>query len=132
MGSKGRVLVIDDDRDFLEYITIILESKGYEVFGTESAEEGLNLARQIKPHVVLVDCMISYVLDGLNVLRTMRSDPELSRIPVVMISAIISADEKGLLLAGEKLEPDAFIIKPIEPSSLLQTIEKFVSVPDSL
>jgi len=129
MTGKRRILVVDDDPDFLEFMKIILESKGYGVFVTESAEEGLSLARQIKPDVALVDCMISYVLDGPNVLHTMRSDPELSRIPVVMISAIINADDKSLLSDDERLQCDAFITKPVEPKLLLQKIEELVTRP---
>ncbi len=123
MASEGRVLVIDDDADFLDFVRIILESRGYEVITTESVEEGQRVWRKWRPDVVLVDCMISYVLDGLNMISAVRADPELGATPIVLISAIVSASADGLLPSGERLECDAFISKPVAPDELLRTVE---------
>ena len=129
MVAKGKILVIDDDPDFLEFATIVLESEGYEVYTAESTGEGLSEMRRLKPDLVLLDVMISYTLDGLNVTREMRGDPELREIPLILISAIVSREEATLSPTGEHLHADFFMSKPIEPSELLEQVGKFIARP---
>lgn len=124
MDAKLRVLVIDDDSDFCEFVKIILEANDYEVFTARNADEGLALARRVQPHVALVDVMMSYILDGINLTQTMRSDPACSQIPIILISAIISAESDGLLPPGQQLDCDAFMSKPIAPQALVAKIEE--------
>jgi CheY-like chemotaxis protein len=122
MTCKGSVLAIDDDRDFLEFVRIILEANGYEVYTAEDAEEGLALARRIQPDIALVDVMISYVLDGLNLTKALRDDPQCGQIPIILISAIVSAEQDAFLPKGKKLCCDAFMSKPVEPRALLRKV----------
>ena len=126
MKPKGKVLVIDDDSDFLEFVRIILEKNGYQVYTAQNADDGLALAREAQPDIALVDVMMSYVFDGLNLTQTMRHDPQCSQIPVVLISAIISAESDGLLPPGQPLECDAFMSKPVAPKALLVKIAELV------
>lgn len=129
MAAKGKILVIDDDPDFLEFVTIVLESRGYEVYTAEDASEGLATMRQVKPDLVLLDVMMSYALDGLNVTREMRGDPELREIPLILISAIVSREEAALFPTDEYLHADLFMSKPIEPAELLKQVGKLVARP---
>ena len=129
MAAKGKILVIDDDPDFLEFVRIVLESRGYEVYTAENAREGLATMRQVKPDLVLLDVMMSYALDGLNVTREMRSDPELREIPLILISAIVSREEAELFPTDEYLHADLFMSKPIEPAELLEQVGKLIARP---
>lgn len=126
MSSAGKILVVDDDPDFVEYTRIVLESQGYEVQTAATAEQALRMMRQDKPDVALLDVMMSYVLDGLNLTRQMRDDPELRNIPVIMISAIVSREEAGVFPTDEYLAVDAFMTKPVEPADLLQQIAALI------
>ena len=126
MNRKGKVLVIDDDSDLLEFVRIILETNGYQVFTAQNADDGLALAREAQPDIALVDVMMSYVLDGLNLTQTMRHDPLCNEIPIVLISAIISAESDGLLPPGQQLDCDAFLSKPFAPQVLLDKIAELV------
>ncbi|MGQ9492314.1 MAG: response regulator transcription factor [Anaerolineae bacterium] len=126
MSSAGKVLVVDDDPDFVEYTRIVLESQGYEVQTAATAEQALRMMRQDKPDVALLDVMMSYVLDGLNLTRQMRDDPELRNIPVIMISAIVSREEAGVFPTDEYLAVDAFMTKPVDPADLLQQIAALI------
>jgi CheY-like chemotaxis protein len=90
MSSAGKILVVDDDPDFVEYTRIVLESQGYQVRTASTVDLALSLMREERPDVALLDVMMSYVLDGLTLTRQMRDDPELSKNPVIMISAIVS------------------------------------------
>nr|MBC7246082.1 response regulator [Chloroflexota bacterium] len=126
MSPAGKVLVVDDDPDFVEYTRIVLESQGYEVQTAATAEQALKMMRQQKPDVALLDVMMSYVLDGLNLTRQMRDDPELRDIPVIMISAIVSREEAGVFPTDEYLAVDTFMTKPVDPADLLQQVAKLI------
>ena len=90
MSPPGKVLVIDDDPDFVEFIRIILEAGGYSVVCTYNAEQGLSLMRTEHPDLVLLDMLMSYTMEGLDVTRTMREDPELRKIPLIVVSAVLT------------------------------------------
>jgi len=126
MTSSGNVLVVDDDPDFVEYTRIVLESQGYRVQTAATADLALKMMRQDHPDVVLLDVMMSYVLDGLNVTRQMRDDPELRHVPVIMISAIVSREEAGVFPTDEYLSVDVFLTKPVDPADLLEQVAKLV------
>ncbi|HUT14801.1 MAG TPA: response regulator [Anaerolineae bacterium] len=120
--SSGKILIVDDDPDFVEYTRIVLDSQGYQVQTAATAEVALRMMRADRPDVVLLDVMMSYVLDGLNIARQMRDDPELRDVPVIMISAIVSRQEAGLFPTDEYLSLDAFMSKPVDPADLLRQV----------
>jgi len=126
MLSAGRILVVDDDPDFVEYTRIVLESQGYEVQTAATTDAALRMMRQNKPDIVLLDVMISYVLDGLNLTRQLRDDPALKDTPVIMISAIVSREEAGVFPTDEYLSVDAFMTKPVDPADLLSQVAKLI------
>jgi CheY-like chemotaxis protein len=126
MLSAGRILVVDDDPDFVEYTRIVLESQGYEVQTAATTDAALRMMRQNKPDIVLLDVMISYVLDGLNLTRQLRDDPALKDTPVIMISAIVSREEAGVFPTDEYLSVDAFMTKPVDPADLLGQVAKLI------
>ncbi len=122
MADAKRVLVIDDDPDFCDFVRIVLSANGYLVRTAVSAGEGLELMRAERPDLVIVDVMMSYVLDGWTVSREMFYDPKLRDIPVMMVSAVVSSDEDDLLPTGENGRVDAFMSKPLDPAALLQKV----------
>lgn len=124
MAPAAKVLVVDDDPDFVEYTCIVLESQGYEVRTAANGDLALRMMREEKPDVVLLDVMMSYVLEGLNVTRQMRDDPQLRDVPVIMVSAIVSREEAGIFPTDEYLAVDLFLTKPIDPADLLQQVGK--------
>jgi len=127
MAARATVLVIDDDPDFLEFARIVLESQDYEVLAVESAAEGLALMRQADPDVVLLDVVISYAFNGLDVTREMQNDPQLKGIPLILISAIVRGDELGLFPPDDGLHRHLFMSKPIEPADLLRRVNELTT-----
>jgi CheY-like chemotaxis protein len=123
MAARAIVLVIDDDFDFVEFARIVLESDGYEVLAAARADEGLALMRQSQPNLVLLDAVISYTFAGLNVIREMRNDPQLGKIPLILVSAIITGEETDLFPEDEDQTYDLFMSKPIDPADLLKQVE---------
>jgi CheY-like chemotaxis protein len=122
MADTKRVLVIDDDPDFCDFVRIVLSANGYQVRTAASTGEGLKLMHAERPDLVIVDMMMSYVLDGWTVSREMHFDPQLRDIPVMMVSAVVSSEEDELLPTGENGRMDAFMSKPLDPSALLRRV----------
>lgn len=120
------ILVIDDDPDFVGYVDIILSANGYCVETAENADDGLTLARTAQPDLVIVDLMMSYGLAGCIVTREMARDPALRRIPVLMVSAIVSDCDDEIIPTGEDGHIDAFMTKPLDPSDLLACVADLV------
>ena len=125
VGTK-RILVIDDDPDFLDYVRIVISANGYDVGTASSAPEGLEMMRHTPPDLVIVDVMMSYALDGWIVSQEMSSDPRLRHIPVIMVSAVVSEKDDALFPVGIAERVDAFMTKPVEPSALLKRIAELV------
>jgi CheY-like chemotaxis protein len=116
------VLIVDDDPDFREFVRIVLESHGYRVMEAANAPSGLALMRDYLPGLVLLDAMMSYELAGIGIIKTVRSDPELRHIPLILISAVLSDDEDRFLPSDERNMVDRFLTKPISPDDLLAEI----------
>ncbi len=126
MSSTGSILIVDDDPDFLEYTRIVIESRGYRVRTASTTEVAMRLMQEEKPALVLLDVMMSYVLDGWNIARRLRSDPQLKDVPIIMISAIVSRDEASLFPTDDYVSIDSFMTKPVDPAELLCQISRLV------
>ena len=131
MAGK-RIVVIDDDPDFLDYVRIVLACNGYTVETCTSSEQGIGCIRRVRPNLVIVDFMMSYVLDGVAVSRAMREDARLADIPILLVSAVVSEQDDQLLTREEKARVDAFLSKPINPAQLLQHVQRLTEPSDCL
>lgn len=123
----AKILVVDDDPDFVRLTRRILQSKGYEVVTAASGQQALAVMRKEKPDLVLLDIMMSYILDGLDVSREMAQDPQLRDVPVIMVTSLTGARAQGVMPAGSEYIPvDEWIHKPIDPDALLARIEEML------
>ena len=113
-----RILLIDDDVDFVKATTKVLESKPYEVVAAYDGKEGLEKARNEKPDLVLLDILMPKV-DGFAVAEQFKKDQALSKIPVVALTSF--SDSYGQPFAFEVSD---FIQKPVSPKDLLAMVEK--------
>jgi len=118
-----KILVVDDDPDFINLMKRILRSKQYEVVTAANGQRALQVMRQEKPDLVLLDIMMSYILDGLDASREMAEDAELRDIPVIMVTSLTVAREQTTLPSDEYISVEEWINKPIDPESLLARIE---------
>lgn len=121
-----KIMVVDDDPDFVEITRTILLTKGYKVVTAASGDEALTKVRADKPDLILLDIMMDTILDGVNVSQELRDDPELRQIPLVMVSSIASTEHAEMFPTGEYLHVDAWLSKPIQPKDLLKTVARFV------
>lgn len=119
----AKILVVDDDPDFLRLTRTILASKDYEVITAANGEQALATMRKDKPDLVLLDIMMSYILDGLDVGREMAEDVELKDIPVIMVTSLTGARAQVELPSDEYIPVEDWIHKPIDPDELLERVE---------
>ena len=125
MEKKAKILLVDDYVDFVEATKTILESKPYEVIVAYEGDEGLRKAREENPDLVLLD-VIMPVKDGFTAAEQFKKDPQLSKIPVLMLTAFAAkGGETSIPVSrGYTLEAEDYIDKPISPKELLARVEK--------
>jgi signal transduction histidine kinase/DNA-binding response OmpR family regulator len=116
-GSAGTVLVVDDDRSVHSILEDALSGEGYHVAHAFSGEEGLRMAKEIHPDLVTLD-IIMPSKDGWAVLRDLKATPELSDIPVVIVT-IMGDSELGYALGAAD-----FVTKPFDTDALLKTVSR--------
>ncbi len=117
-----KIVVIDDDKVTRKLLTELLNRNGYEAYGAHDGMEGVALVKWEQPELVLTDLLIP-LLDGIGVCQQVKSDPELSGIKVIVMSAL-----KNPLLVREARDAgaDDFIDKPIRTNTLLELIARLL------
>jgi len=125
MEKKAKILLVDDDADFVESTKMVLESKPYEVIVAVNASDGLRKAKEEKPDLILLD-VIMPVEDGFTAAEQIKKDPELAKIPVLMLTSYsVKGTETSIPRSrGYALETDDYIDKPVSPDDLLALVEK--------
>ena len=122
---KNKILVVDDDPKALELIEAMLIPVGYYVVTLVDSTKMINIVRQVKPDLILLDIMMP-LEDGYTILNKLKKGLDRSNIPVVMITALGQDDNKVIAsICGAS----AYITKPIDKKVLLETIARFL--PDS-
>ena len=122
----SKILIVDDDPDFVEATRLVLEPQGYEVISAANGDQGLVKVREEKPDLVILDVVMASVLDGLHMSEEMYKDPAHREIPVLMVTSIANIDYAALFPTDEYIHIDGFMSKPISPDKLLSTIEKLL------
>ena len=125
MERKAKILLVDDDADFVESTKTVLESKPYEVIVAVNGDECLRKAREDKPDLILLD-IIMPVEDGFTAAEQLKKDPGLAKIPVLMLTSY-STRGAGTSIPrsrGYELEAEDYIDKPVSPQDLLDTVAK--------
>jgi DNA-binding response OmpR family regulator len=123
---KPSVLVVDDDRKMVDLIRIYLERDGYRVFSAYDGLKALELARNTRPGLIILDLMLPRV-DGLDVCQTLRAE---STVPIIMLTAKTTEEDK---LTGLELGADDYVTKPFSPRELVarvRTVLRRVSRPE--
>jgi DNA-binding response OmpR family regulator len=115
-----RILIVEDQPDICKLIRMTLEFGDFEIHEAHDGESGLNMARAIRPTVMLLDVMMPGLLDGYQVCTRIKQDPDLKAIRVVMLTARGQATD---LAAGEAAGADAYLVKPFSPLELIDRVE---------
>jgi DNA-binding response OmpR family regulator len=112
---KPAILVVDDDRKTVDLICLYLEKDGYRVMEAYDGRQALDIARNRRPGLIILDLMLPKV-DGLDVCRLLREE---SNVPIIMLTAKTTEDDK---LAGLDLGADDYVTKPFSPRELIARV----------
>src|SRR5580693_5093293 len=121
-----KVLVCDDERHIVRLIQVNLERQGYEVVTAFDGKEGLEKIRSEKPNLVVLDVMMPY-MDGFEVLKTIRREPETENLPVIMLTA--KAQDKDVF-EGYHYGADMYLTKPFNPMELVTFVKRITENTD--
>ena len=123
-----KILVVDDDPDLVESVTMILESRNHEVIQAYGGIEGLEKAKAEKPDAIILDVMMPDK-DGYAVCKELKGDPEYSDIPILLLTAVVSQIPSSTYTSrmGMETEADDYIDKPVEPGELAKLVERLLA-----
>lgn len=122
--AAARILCIDDEKEIIDLIRLILGRKGYEVVGAIGGEAGLAQARSWKPDLVLLDLMMPD-MDGWEVFHRLRADEALAKVPVIVVTARAQSIDRVLGLHVARVND--YISKPFTPQDLVESVERVLA-----
>ena len=133
MESKIRILIIDDDPDYVEGIKSILEKADYEVEAAYNPEDGFNTLKSKPFDLLLLDIMMGRGAEGVMVARKISKDPVLRETPTLIITGI--REQIAYLFPGQPMHPhflpvDELIEKPVEPELLLEKVSTLLRLAE--
>ncbi|WP_291319632.1 response regulator transcription factor [Desulfonatronospira sp.] len=117
--KKSKILVIEDEEDIQNLLHINLEAAGYRVFFTDNGYDGLRIAKEEQPEIIILDLMLPH-MDGLEVCRRLKKDDRLKHIMVIMLTA---KSEEMDRVVGFELGADDYVVKPFSIRELLLRIK---------
>jgi DNA-binding response OmpR family regulator len=125
-----KILLVDDDPDFVASTKTVLESRhDYKVLTASDGVFGLGIARAERPDLIILDVLMPFE-DGFDTAKELKADPELSQIPIMMLTSF--SQRKGeadvSVAKGMELEAEDYIEKPIEPEELLRRVDKILHI----
>ncbi|MBE0478259.1 response regulator [Candidatus Aerophobetes bacterium] len=127
MSSQPKILIIEDDKDMVEALKIILEGESYRIDVAFDGKQGLDAVKKEKPDLIILDLLLPGE-DGAVISRKLKNSSNYSNIPVLVLSALAKKiEDKILSQAKEKmLEVDEYLDKPVSPQDLLEKVRKLL------
>ena len=120
------ILIVDDEQDIVESLKFVLEASGYSCYTAFDGEEGLRLAKEIMPDLIILDVMMPKI-NGYKISRLLKYDSKYKNIPILMITARSQEEDK---LIGEETGADEYITKPFDLDDVLKQVEKYLGKED--
>ncbi len=136
MNKKHKILIIEDDRDLVEAIALILESKEYQVVRAYNTLIGEKMIKEEKPELIILDVMFGDIgkTEGFDLAVRVRQDKSIANIPILMLTSV-NESFPGFDFSPdtdeEFLPVDEFINKPARPDELLEKVEKLLQAKTS-
>ena len=131
MKTNPKILIVDDDLDFIEISRLHLEAKGYQVLSASSGREGWKMVEKEEPDLIILDLMMEKLDAGMALSQKIKGHPRFASIPILMLTSI--SRDTGMDFTPrtsedlKKLKVDDFHTKPIKGKILLEKVEKWLS-----
>ncbi|HSL41738.1 MAG TPA: response regulator [Desulforhopalus sp.] len=127
MSEKKKILLVDDDPDFVEAVRVIVESGGYAVRVAYDGQEGLEAVAEEKPDLIVLDVMMP-VMNGHETCARLKADAETAKIPIILLTAVADRVTTSTYSHRDMLESEAedYLPKPVEPAELLELIKSWL------
>jgi two-component system, cell cycle response regulator DivK len=119
------ILIVEDNPQSLKLVRDILRIKGYQTLETETGEEGVRLARERQPALILMDIQLPGI-NGIEALQRLRADPVTSATPVIAVTASVMTQDRSRIMAAGF---NGFQSKPISVNQLLATVRETLDKP---
>ncbi len=130
MSTDSFILYIEDERPMMELVRHVLSSSGYNVVGSYTGRQGLDIMRDNKPNLLLLDLMMPQ-FNGWDVYREMKGDEVLADIPVIVLTAKIP--EVGRKIVDDLPPVEDYITKPFDVEHLLRVVKSYIkTVPPDI
>ena len=132
MKTGVKILIVDDDLDFVEISKLSLERQGYKIQSAPNAKEGWKMVGKEKPDLIIMDLMMEHLDDGMLLSQKIKNHPKYSSIPILMLTSI--ARDTGFDFSPrtvedlKKLNVDDFSMKPIKARALQEKVEKLLAL----
>ena len=123
--GQGRILIIDDDPDITEAMTVVLENKGYEVCRAQDGAEGMERLEEARPDLIILDVMMRTSQEGFELARELKHDAQYKEIPILMLTAVkhkTGLDFKDTAGDTSWLPVEEYLDKPVKPDVLLEMV----------
>ncbi len=117
-----KILIVDDEADIIEILQFVLETEGYECITAFDGEEGLKLAREANPDLIILDVMMPKI-NGYKISRLLKYDSKYKNIPILMITARSQEEDK---LIGEETGADEYITKPFKVDYVVEKVKAYL------
>ncbi|HSW01875.1 MAG TPA: response regulator [Sedimentisphaerales bacterium] len=129
---EGRILIIDDDPDITEAMSVVLRNKGYEILVAHDSDQGRERLKEMKPDLIILDVMMRTSQEGFEFSREVKQDAQFKDIPILMLTGV--KEKKGIdfkSAAGDEnwLPVQAFLDKPVKPDVLIEKVQDLLATP---
>ncbi len=117
-----KILIVDDEQDIVESLKFVLESADYICYCAYNGEDGLKLAKEIMPDLIILDVMMPKI-NGYKISRLLKYDNKYKNIPIFMITA---RSQEGDKLIGEETGANEYITKPFDLSEVVEKVKQYL------
>lgn len=117
-----KILIVDDEQDIVESLKFVLEASNFTCYTADNGEDGLRLAKEIVPDLMILDVMMPKI-SGYKISRLLKYDAKYKNIPILMVTARSQEEDK---LIGEETGADEYITKPFELDDVVNKVEQYL------
>ena len=123
MSGSKKILIVDDEQDIVENLNFRLEAQGYECFCAYDGENGLNMAKELIPDLMILDVMMPKI-NGYKISRLLKYDNKYKDIPIIMITARSQEEDKVI---GQETGVNEYITKPFELDEVINKVNEYLA-----